>query len=314
MSAGDTIGSVLIRPATPQDADAIWQIFQPVVAGRDTYTFAPDTSRELGVGYWFGPQTTSFVAELDGVVAGVCKLIDNRQDLGSHVANASFMVAPSAAGRGVGRAMGLHCLREARLRGYEAMQFNFVVSTNQHAVALWQSLGFHIVGTLPRAFRHGTLGLVDAYVMYRDLDDIVLSFGTTSDSDSPQVTACVYAVIENPSGEIAIVENEHGRSLPGGECENGEPFDTALIRAVHHDCGFDIKLHRSLGNGIQFVRDTVTREALERRSHFLMAKVIASAAKPREHRINWWTPEQAMANIDCESHAWAIRRWIRLNT
>jgi ribosomal protein S18 acetylase RimI-like enzyme len=314
LSAGDTIASVLIRPATLQDAEAIWQIFQPVVAGRDTYAFAPNTSREIGVGYWFGPQTASFVAEVDGVVAGVCKLIDNRQDLGSHVANASFMVAPSAAGRGVGRAMGLHCLREARLRGYEAMQFNFVVSTNQRAVALWQSLGFQIVGTLPRAFRHGTLGLVDAYVMYRDLDDIVLSFGTTPDSDTPRVTACVYAVIDNPSGEIAMVENEHGRLLPGGECQNGEPFETTLSRAVQNACGFDVKLGRSLGNAIQFARNVATGQALERRSHFLMGKAIASAPKLHEYRVNWWTADRAMATIDCESHAWAIKRWIRLNT
>jgi ribosomal protein S18 acetylase RimI-like enzyme len=169
LSAGDTIASVLIRPATLQDAEAIWQIFQPVVAGRDTYAFAPNTSREIGVGYWFGPQTASFVAEVDGVVAGVCKLIDNRQDLGSHVANASFMVAPSAAGRGVGRAMGLHCLREARLRGYEAMQFNFVVSTNERAVKTWQKAGFEIAGRLPGAFNHPKFGYVDALVMFRTL-------------------------------------------------------------------------------------------------------------------------------------------------
>ena len=100
------------------------------------------------------------------------KLIANRRDRGSHVANASFMVAPASSGRGVGRRMGLHCLREAKRAGFLAMQFNFVVSTNAAAVALWQSLGFAIVGTLPRAFRHAQLGDVDAYVMYRSLETI----------------------------------------------------------------------------------------------------------------------------------------------
>jgi ribosomal protein S18 acetylase RimI-like enzyme len=85
------------------------------------------------------------------------------------VANASFMVHPGAQGRGIGRAMGEHCLAEARTAGFLAMQFNFVVSTNTRGVALWRSLGFEIVGTLPNAFNHQTLGLVDAYVMYRAL-------------------------------------------------------------------------------------------------------------------------------------------------
>jgi ribosomal protein S18 acetylase RimI-like enzyme len=96
-------------------------------------------------------------------------MVANRTGLGDHVANASFMVAPEAHGRGIGRLLGEHCLDEARRRGFAAMQFNFVVSTNAAAVALWKKLGFAIVGTLPRAFRHARLGLVDAYVMHRDL-------------------------------------------------------------------------------------------------------------------------------------------------
>jgi ribosomal protein S18 acetylase RimI-like enzyme len=79
------------------------------------------------------------------------------------------MVAPSAQGRGVGRRMGEHCLDEARRLGFRAMQFNLVVSTNEPAVALWKKLGFDIIATVPEAFNHRTLGLVDAYVMYRSL-------------------------------------------------------------------------------------------------------------------------------------------------
>jgi ribosomal protein S18 acetylase RimI-like enzyme len=97
------------------------------------------------------------------------KLIPNGPDLGSHVANASFMVDPSAHGQGIGRAMGEHCLAQAKQAGYQAMQFNFVVSTNAAAVELWKKLGFSIVGTLPKAFNHARLGLVDAYVMHRFL-------------------------------------------------------------------------------------------------------------------------------------------------
>jgi L-amino acid N-acyltransferase YncA len=161
---------VTIRPATAADADSIWRIFHAVVAAGDTYTFLPDTPRATAIAYFIGPGIRSWVLEDDGgSVIGIYKLIPNHGGLGSHVANASFMVDPAAQGAGAGRAMGEHCLEEARKAGYEAMQFNFVVSTNTAAVALWKKLGFEIVGTLPRAFRHATLGKVDAYVMFRSL-------------------------------------------------------------------------------------------------------------------------------------------------
>jgi ribosomal protein S18 acetylase RimI-like enzyme len=79
------------------------------------------------------------------------------------------MVAPNAHGQGIGRAMGEHCLNEARQLGFRAMQFNFVVSTNESAIRLWQRLGFEIVGTLPDAFRHPERGYVDVHVMFRSL-------------------------------------------------------------------------------------------------------------------------------------------------
>jgi L-amino acid N-acyltransferase YncA len=161
-----------IRPAEPQDWPQMRPIFYEVSAGGDTYVFAADTPEADARAYWFGPGISSFVAADDatGVVLGMYKLVTNYRDRGSHVANASFMVSARARGRGIGREMGLAALAEARQRGYQAMQFNFVVSTNTSAVALWQSLGFQIVGTLPKAFQHQQLGLVDAYVMYRFLE------------------------------------------------------------------------------------------------------------------------------------------------
>jgi L-amino acid N-acyltransferase YncA len=160
-----------IREADNQDADAIWQIFRAVVAGGDTYVFAPDTPREEALAYWFNPTTRTYVAAIASRVVGTYILRPNRPGLGSHVANAAFMVSPDARGLGVGRAMGEHCLAEATGLGYRAMQFNFVVSTNESAVHLWEQLGFRIVGTLPGAFRHCSQGFVDAYVMFRSLAD-----------------------------------------------------------------------------------------------------------------------------------------------
>jgi outer membrane protein assembly factor BamB len=181
--------SPVIRPAREDDFDAIWEIFHAVVAAGDTYVFAPDTPRDVAHEYFLGPDLRSWVAEDERRIVGVYKLIPNRSDRGSHVANASFMVHPDAHGRGVGRALGEHCLEEARKAGYLAMQFNFVVSTNTAGVELWKKLGFEIVGTLPKAFNHQTLGLVDAYVMHRFLAvvlAIVLAGTTLSAQDWSQ--------------------------------------------------------------------------------------------------------------------------------
>ncbi len=156
-----------IREATGGDRDAIWGIFREVVTARDTYAFDPGMSRHDALGYWFQADTRTYVAESRGRILGTYILRPNQSGGGSHVANAAFMVAPDARGQGIGRAMAEHCLSEARLLGFRAMQFNFVVSTNDFAVRLWQKLGFKIVGTLPGAFHHPEKGYVDVYVMFR---------------------------------------------------------------------------------------------------------------------------------------------------
>jgi ribosomal protein S18 acetylase RimI-like enzyme len=160
---------VEIREATAANRDAIWDIFREVVAARDTYAFDPGMSRQDALGYWFQANTRTYVAESSGRIVGTYILRPNQSGGGSHVANAAFMVAPVARGRGIGRAMAEHCLTEGRRLGFRAMQFNFVVSTNDPAVGLWQKLGFKIVGTLPGAFRHPEKGYVDVYVMFRSL-------------------------------------------------------------------------------------------------------------------------------------------------
>ena len=159
-----------IRPATARDHDAIWSIFHEVAGAGDTYTFDPAMPREEALAYWLQPSHRCFVATHGESVVGTYVLKANQPGQGAHIANAAFMVAPRARAMGVGRAMGEHCLAEARRQGFLAMQFNFVVSTNDSAVRLWQRLGFDIVGTLPGAFRHATNGYVAAYVMYRSLE------------------------------------------------------------------------------------------------------------------------------------------------
>jgi len=161
--------SLEIRPATASDHPAIVRIILPTIRAGETYALDPGLSEAEAVAYWTGADRETFVAEQDGVVLGTYYLRANQAGGGAHVANCGFMTGAAAAGRGIGRAMGEHALDRARARGFSAMQFNFVVSTNQRAVKLWRSLGFAEVGRLPGAFRHPGLGVVDALVMFRTL-------------------------------------------------------------------------------------------------------------------------------------------------
>jgi len=161
---------IRIRPASEADHDRIVEIFHEVVAAGDALANEPGASREEALEDWIELPQVTYVAELDGSVAGVSMLKPNQRGLGDHVCNCGYMVAAAARGRGVGRALCEHSLEQARALGYRAMQFNFVVSTNRPAVDLWLKMGFEIIGTLPLAFRHSQWGFVDAYVMYRRLD------------------------------------------------------------------------------------------------------------------------------------------------
>ena len=151
----------------------MWDIFHSHLEAGETYPFPPDTTRAIGYEYWLGAAATTFVAVRGRErVLGMYRIVTNQVGRGAHVANASYMVSPLAQGVGIGRLLGEHSLVQARSLGYLAMQFNYVVSTNTAAVKLWKKLGFTIVGTLPKAYRHPRLGYVDAYVMYQLLADL----------------------------------------------------------------------------------------------------------------------------------------------
>jgi ribosomal protein S18 acetylase RimI-like enzyme len=158
-----------IRAAIASDSDAIWKILEPVIRRGDTYTLPVDMTREDALAYWNSPSQEVFVTEENREILGTYYLRANQKGGGEHVANCGYMTAPWATGRGLARAMCQHSLEHAKTRGFRAMQFNFVVSSNERAVRLWQSMGFEIVGRLPGAFMHPTLGAVNALVMYRHL-------------------------------------------------------------------------------------------------------------------------------------------------
>lgn len=158
-----------IRRAAESDHRAILGIVSPILRAGETYAIARDLSDEQTLAYWFASGHEVFVAEDAGIILGTYYLMANQAGGGAHVANCGYMTAPAAQGKGIARAMCLHSLAHAKARGFRAMQFNHVVSTNTRAVALWQSLGFAIVGTLPQAFHHPAQGYVDSLVMFKAL-------------------------------------------------------------------------------------------------------------------------------------------------
>lgn len=160
-----------IRPAVPEDFDRIWPFFHEIVAAGETFVYPPDGTRAEGFDLWFGHGHQVFVYEEDGAILGSYFLRRNQPGLGGHVCNCGYMVAPEARGRGVASALCAHSQATALAQGYRAMQYNFVVSTNEQAIRLWQKHGMEIVARLPKAYNHKRLGYVDALVMYKWLAD-----------------------------------------------------------------------------------------------------------------------------------------------
>ena len=161
---------MLIRDATGADWAAIWPFLHDIVAAGETYACDPDLSQDQARSWWLRtPPGRTVVAVEASQILGTAKMHRNHGGPAAHVATASFMVDPQHAGQGVGRALGEHVLAWARAEGYRAMQFNAVVETNIRAVALWRSLGFQVLATVPEAFHHPVRGYVGVHIMHRHL-------------------------------------------------------------------------------------------------------------------------------------------------
>ena len=160
-------GELVIGEIGANEFARAWPIFRTVIADGDTYSYPRDLSEDQARAMWTTPPSRCFVAERDGDVLGVYMLRPNQPGLGDHVANCGYMVSPSARGQGIAAALCEHSLAEARRAGFSAMQYNFVVSSNEGAVRLWQRHGFAVVGRVPGAFRHARLGPTDVFVMHR---------------------------------------------------------------------------------------------------------------------------------------------------
>ena len=159
-----------IREATEADFDEIWPIFHEIVAAGETYAFPQNTSKEEAKRLWMQVPRKTYVAEEEGQILGTYFIKTNQTGGGSHVCNCGYMVSSKARGRGLATSMCAHSQDIAIELGYKAMQFNFVVASNEGAVRLWRKLGFETVGRLPQAFNHPRMGYVDALVMYKWLE------------------------------------------------------------------------------------------------------------------------------------------------
>ncbi len=163
---------MLIRKADKQkDYDQTWEIFKSIISTGDTYVYEPDTPKEKLLKYWFADDTITFVIEDKSEILGTYIIKPNQIDLGNHVANCSYMVSPKHQGKGIGKLLCKHSIDFAKEKGFISIIFNMVVSTNVNAIKLWQKFGFKIIGTIPKAFRLKNFGLVDAYIMYKDLSE-----------------------------------------------------------------------------------------------------------------------------------------------
>ncbi|WP_122816563.1 GNAT family N-acetyltransferase [Nocardioides pantholopis] len=161
----------MIHTATDADWPRIWPFLQETVLAGETYAYPLDLTADSGRDLWMRqPPGRTVVLVEDGEVLGSGTMGPNRPGRGSHVGTASFLVAPAARGRGVGRALGEHVVQWHRDQGFHAIQFNAVVETNTVAVRLWQALGFGIIGTVPQAFDSAAHGLVGLHVMHLPLD------------------------------------------------------------------------------------------------------------------------------------------------
>lgn len=158
-----------IRKAVEADKNEIWKIIKSVISKGDTYIFDPTSPKEKMLDYWFAEDKQTYAALSSNKIVGTFYLKANQPDLGSHICNAGYMVSEEAKGQKVGQTMAEFSLIEAKKLGFSAMQFNFVVKSNEIAVKLWLKLGFEIIGEIPEAFQHQEKGLTNALIMYRKL-------------------------------------------------------------------------------------------------------------------------------------------------
>ena len=158
------------RDATESDWPGIWPFWHRIAVEGETYTWNPESTSDQARAGWLvrGPRARTIVG-LDGEEIRASAQLQPNYGPASKIANASFIVDPDFAGRGIGRQLVAHVLDQARVDGYTAMVFNAVVETNAAAVHLYETFGFETLATVPEAFDHPTKGNVGVHIMHKRL-------------------------------------------------------------------------------------------------------------------------------------------------
>ena len=157
----------MIKEISKLDFESFWPTFLYIIQAQETYAIDPDLNLEQAFSLWCELPLKSYVYVQNDTVLGTYYLKQNAMGPSSHICNCGYMVSNEARGKGIARQLCEHSQNIALDLGFDAMQFNSVVSTNKIAISLWEKLGFSIVGTVPKAYKHGQLGFVDSYVMYK---------------------------------------------------------------------------------------------------------------------------------------------------
>ena len=232
---------MLIRDATETDWPAIWAFFEPICRAGDTFCYPTDPAFEFARDLWMlaSPNRTVVAVDDDGTVVGSANMHRNRMGNGGHFASGNYMVAESARGRGVGRALCEASIAWAEAEGYRGMQFNAVVETNTPAVELYRSLGFRILGTLPDGFDHPQLGLVGLHSMYLlfDRESRLELSSSPHDDFSGSTSPCVWSVGQYCAVVLAneksrMVSPQTGQGSPARPCTRMEATLAALSPAI----------------------------------------------------------------------------------
>jgi len=162
-------GVVQISEITRSDFESFWPVFKDVVLAQETYAFDPKIDFETAYDLWCLSPDKAYAIKENGLILGSYYIKANASGPSSHISNCGYMVSPGSRGKGIARKLCLHSQQVAIELGYSAMQFNSVVSTNEVAIKFWGKLGYQIIGTIPKAYKHKKLGLVDSFIMFKQL-------------------------------------------------------------------------------------------------------------------------------------------------
>lgn len=148
-----------IGPLPSEQQEDLFRLFSDIVARGEGFPQQPPLTPEVFEGVWVVPVTLVVGALKDGHLAGAYYLKPNLPGLGSHIANAGYVVSPEHRRHGIGRLLVEDSISRAALAGFDAVQFNFVFADNP-ARALYEDLGWRVVGTIPNGVGPGRDALI----------------------------------------------------------------------------------------------------------------------------------------------------------